>query len=173
MASGSSAKNGRIRVSSAAGLHSSSVGTADRRLRFDGVNAFFFVLGRSNVQPQFLLQLTAEESVYAMDLPAVRFHGVDKQMHLGRRVSPYVSARLTRITRCLGRHSNWRLRIESSVSIVSCTEIPTAPRNPAPTGTIDVTFPRQVGSTYVILMAFDLAHDGLPTTGPNGRQIGK
>jgi hypothetical protein len=61
-------------------------------MRFDGVNAFSFALGRSNLQPQLLLQLAADESTYAMGLPAGRFHGVDKQMHLGRRMSPYVSA---------------------------------------------------------------------------------
>jgi len=42
-------------------------------MRFDGVNAFSFALGRSNLQPQFLLQLAADESADAMGLPAGRF----------------------------------------------------------------------------------------------------
>ena len=43
-------------------------------------------------QAQFLGQRPADEAADRVRLPARQFHGVDKQMHLGRRMSRYVSA---------------------------------------------------------------------------------
>ena len=58
----------------------------------DGVNSFaVLTLDRFNLETHFLAQRAADESANAVRLPTGRLHGVDKQMHLGRRVSRYVS----------------------------------------------------------------------------------
>jgi hypothetical protein len=67
-----------------------------------------------------------EETAHAVGLPIRGLLGVDEQMHLGRRMSRYISASSILITRCVVRHSNWRLRTKSSVRIVSFTGMRTA-----------------------------------------------
>ncbi len=58
----------------------------------DGVAAVaVLALGGRNGQPQLLTQGAADEAADAVRLPSCSLHGVDKQRHLERRVSQYVS----------------------------------------------------------------------------------
>jgi len=59
---------------------------------FNGIDALSVALERAHTQPHLLAQLSADESPDAVGLPAGRHHGVDKQMHLRRRVSAQISA---------------------------------------------------------------------------------
>ena len=43
-------------------------------------------------QAHLLAERAGKEAAHTMGLPTGGSHGVGKQMHLGRRVSPYVSA---------------------------------------------------------------------------------
>ena len=59
----------------------------------DAVNPFAVLAAyRVYRETHFLAQRAADESPNAVGLPTGCLHGVDKQMHLGRRVSRYVSA---------------------------------------------------------------------------------
>lgn len=59
----------------------------------DRVNSFaVLTLGGFYREPHLLAQRAGEESAHAVGLPIRSGHGVDKQMHLGRRVSRNVSA---------------------------------------------------------------------------------
>ena len=49
-------------------------------------------LGGLDRQPHLFPQRAADEAADRMRLPIGRGHGIDKQVHLGRRVSRYVSA---------------------------------------------------------------------------------
>jgi len=49
------------------------------------------IFGGLNRQPGLAAQET-DEAAHGVLLPVGRFHGVDKQMHSGRRVSRYLSA---------------------------------------------------------------------------------
>ena len=59
----------------------------------DRVNSFaVLTLGRFNCEPHLLAERAGEESAHAVGLPTHLIHGVDKQMHLGRRMNPNISA---------------------------------------------------------------------------------
>jgi hypothetical protein len=51
-----------------------------------------FSLGGDDVQSHLLAECSGDEPAHGMRLPPSGVHGDDKQMHLRRRVSQYVSA---------------------------------------------------------------------------------
>jgi hypothetical protein len=101
-------------------------GAGEAWLAVERVEPLAIALFRLQLQAHLLTHRPGQESANRVRLPAGGLHGIDKQMHLGRRVSQYISALPTRITHCAVGHSSWRLRIESSVRIASSTATQTA-----------------------------------------------
>jgi hypothetical protein len=77
----------------AAGVDSGGGNKRVSRLGLDRVSALPVIgLSGKDGQSHLFAEGAADESAYAMRLPVGGCHGGDKQMHLRRRVSQYVSA---------------------------------------------------------------------------------